>query len=130
MMPKPLQPGGVPIWVSGGVNPRVVRRLARFGSGWIPWGEAAADVRSEIEQMKQALERIGGNPTSLLVVGLLPAVPGPDGHMDIERTMAAVPSLVSAGVTDVRLHLRPLDDPDENAAHVSAVVAAFRAAAG
>ena len=43
MMPKPLQPGGVPIWVSGTINPRVVRRLATFGSGWIPWGDAAAD---------------------------------------------------------------------------------------
>src|SRR5580698_4900488 len=36
-MPKPLQPGGVPIWVSGTVNDRSMERLARFGSGWIPW---------------------------------------------------------------------------------------------
>src|SRR6185503_18332800 len=35
MMPKPVQPGGVPIWCSGTVNLRVARRLARFGSGWI-----------------------------------------------------------------------------------------------
>jgi probable F420-dependent oxidoreductase len=130
MMPKPLQPGGVPIWVSGGVNLRVVRRLARFGSGWIPWGEAAADVESGIARMKEALERIGYDPTSLPVVGLLPTVAGPDDHPDIDRTMAAVPPLVAAGVTDVRLHLRPLQDPDENTAHVAAVVAAFRAAAG
>jgi hypothetical protein len=40
----PLQPGGVPLWISGTVNPRVVNRLARFGTGWIPWGPAAADV--------------------------------------------------------------------------------------
>src|SRR4029453_19669975 len=43
MRPKPRQPGGVPIWVSGRINPSVVRRLARFGTGWIPWGAAAAD---------------------------------------------------------------------------------------
>ena len=36
-MPKPLQPGSVPIWVSGTVNPRAMQRLARFGTGWIPW---------------------------------------------------------------------------------------------
>lgn len=29
MMPKPVQPGGIPIWVSGTVKPRVIRRLAR-----------------------------------------------------------------------------------------------------
>src|SRR5436190_2564183 len=28
MMPKPRQPGGVPVWVSGRVNDRVARRLA------------------------------------------------------------------------------------------------------
>ena len=41
-MPKPLREGGVPLWVSGTVNPRVARRLARFGSGWIPWGPVGA----------------------------------------------------------------------------------------
>src|SRR6187399_1786378 len=35
MMPKPLQPGGVPIWISGSVNTRVVDRLCRFGLRWI-----------------------------------------------------------------------------------------------
>ncbi len=53
-MPKPLQPGGVPVWVSGTVNPRVVQRLARFGSGWIPWGPAARDVTTGIAQMRDA----------------------------------------------------------------------------
>ena len=37
-MPKPVQPGGVPLWISGTVNNAVARRIARFGSGWIPWG--------------------------------------------------------------------------------------------
>ncbi|NUU26079.1 MAG: TIGR03619 family F420-dependent LLM class oxidoreductase, partial [Streptomycetaceae bacterium] len=50
-MPKPLQSGGVPIWVSGTVNRNVARRLARFGSGWIPWGPAAADPRAGIAAM-------------------------------------------------------------------------------
>src|SRR6202789_3878403 len=42
-MPKPVQAGGVPIWVSGRVNDRSMDRLARYGSGWIPWAEDAAD---------------------------------------------------------------------------------------
>src|SRR5262249_892046 len=54
MMPKPLQPGGVPIWVSGRVNQRVARRLARFGSGWIPWGEDADDLAGSIPRMREA----------------------------------------------------------------------------
>ena len=40
MMPKPVQPGGVPIWISGTVNATGGHAaLARFGSGWIPWGD-------------------------------------------------------------------------------------------
>src|SRR6202171_4917504 len=34
--PKPRQTGGVPIWVSGTINARVVERLCRFGMRWIP----------------------------------------------------------------------------------------------
>ncbi|HEU5308131.1 MAG TPA: TIGR03619 family F420-dependent LLM class oxidoreductase, partial [Acidimicrobiia bacterium] len=54
-MPKPAQPGGVPIWVSGRVNANVARRLARFGSAWIPWGEDAADVATSIPRMRDAV---------------------------------------------------------------------------
>jgi probable F420-dependent oxidoreductase len=72
MMPKPLQPGGVPLWISGTVNPRVVNRLARFGTGWIPWGPAAGDVATGIRQMKDALADVGRDPGDLQVAGPLP----------------------------------------------------------
>jgi len=51
-MPKPVQPGGVPVWISGTVNKAVARRIARFGSGWIPWGPANADISGAIAAMK------------------------------------------------------------------------------
>ncbi|HEY3258784.1 MAG TPA: TIGR03619 family F420-dependent LLM class oxidoreductase [Pseudonocardiaceae bacterium] len=130
MMPKPIQPGGVAIWVSGTVNPRVVRRLALFGVGWIPWGAAAADLRTGIAQMRQALDRAGRDPTGLQVVGFLPAVTRADGALDVTRTIAGVPALTAAGVTDVRLRLPVLDDAVENFEQACAVVAAFRAAVG
>lgn len=31
-MPKPVQSGGIPVWVSGTVNAAVARRLSRFGN--------------------------------------------------------------------------------------------------
>src|SRR4029078_9471042 len=42
MMPKPLQPGGVPIWVSGRINARVVSPLCRFGLRSLPCGGRAS----------------------------------------------------------------------------------------
>src|SRR5690606_7808726 len=58
-MPKPVQPGGVPIWVSGRINRRTISRLARFGTGWIPWGDHIADPRAGIDAMREALTFAG-----------------------------------------------------------------------
>jgi probable F420-dependent oxidoreductase len=130
MMPKPLQAGGVPIWVSGSVNPRVARRLARYGARWIPWLGPAADLGVEVARMREALDRAGGEPARLQVVGTLPALSNEGGGLDIAGTVAGVPALVASGATDVRLTLRGPDDPVEHFDQVSAVVTEFRAVAG
>ena len=59
MMPKPLQPGGVPIWVSGTINARVVDRLCRFGRRWIPWGDDAVEIERSIATMRERIAAAG-----------------------------------------------------------------------
>jgi probable F420-dependent oxidoreductase len=105
MMPKPLQPGGVPIWVSGRLNEPVARRLARFGRGWIPWGEDADDVVASIPRMRDAVTAAGGDGGAMQVAGMLPAVRRDDRTIDLDATRARVVPLVEAGVTDFRAHL-------------------------
>ena len=105
MMPKPLQPGGVPIWVSGRLNERVARRLARFGSGWIPWGEDADDLTGSIPRMREAVAAAGGDGEGIQVAGMLPAVRREDRGIDLDATMERVVTLVEAGVTDFRAYL-------------------------
>ena len=90
MMPKPLQTNGVPIWVSGTITSRVVNRLARFGSGWIPWGPAADDIVPAIGRMKHLLSDAGRDPTSLQVVGNLPMVTTGKGELDLDQTLRPV----------------------------------------
>ena len=129
-MPKPLQPGGVPIWVSGTINPRVVSRLARFGSGWIPWGPSAQDLATSIPQMCDELSKVGRDPSGLQVVGHLPLVKNDAGDVDLDRTMEGVPAFVDAGVTDFRATMKV---PEERAAledYLSKVVGGFRATVG
>jgi alkanesulfonate monooxygenase SsuD/methylene tetrahydromethanopterin reductase-like flavin-dependent oxidoreductase (luciferase family) len=120
-MPKPLQPGGVPIWVSGTLNRSVVRRLARFGSGWIPWGPDAADPAA-IGRMRRAVEAAGRDPSGIRVVGRLPLVGG--GTAEIDRPATA--RRLAAGITDFTVALRPgaAAWPDR----LPHLVAAFRAA--
>jgi probable F420-dependent oxidoreductase len=142
MMPKPLQPDGIPLWVSGRVNPPVVRRLIRFGSGWIPWGDDASTAG--IARMRDALAAAGRDLSDFQVVGMLPIETRSDGTIDIDRTMTAVPGLLEAGVTDLSLSpqspftapttvgsfLPVPEDRNEAIDYLSPVVSAFRIAAG
>lgn len=129
-MPKPRQDGGVPIWVSGTVNRNVARRLARFGSGWIPWGGAAADVQSGIKEMWELVAAEGRDPEDLQVVGTLRTVKDGDGKPDVKATVAGAPALVDAGVTDVRTAFPVPDDPSAAEDTLSELVGAFRAEVG
>jgi probable F420-dependent oxidoreductase len=105
MMPKPVQPGGVPLWVSGRVNERVARRLARFGSGWIPWGEDAADLPTSVPRMRDAVAAADGDADAIQVAGTLPTVRREDRSIDLDATMERVHPLVDAGVTDFRAYV-------------------------
>ncbi|MEQ8839351.1 MAG: TIGR03619 family F420-dependent LLM class oxidoreductase [Acidimicrobiales bacterium] len=128
-MPKPVQPGGVPIWVSGTVNRRSMRRLARFGAGWIPWGPDAADLPTGIAKMREAVAAEGRDPADIEVVANLAIATNDAGEPDFERSMAGVPDLVAAGATDFRAGLRLAPDAPDAQERIAAMVEAFRAAA-
>jgi len=125
-MPHPVQPGGVPIWVSGTLNDRVLQRVTRFGSGWIPWGPAADDLESSIPRVYEALSAAGRDADGFQVAGRLPVVKGSDGHLDLRASLDRVPALVEAGVTDFRANPRLPDDPEGAVERLSELVAAFR----
>jgi probable F420-dependent oxidoreductase len=128
MMPKPVKPGGVPIWISGTVNARVVDRLCRFGLRWIPWGDDAADIDRGIAAMRERIAAAGTSPDGLQVVANLRVRKTDAGEIDLEQTMAAVPGLVGAGATDLRVRFPVRTPDDETEARLRDFVAAFRAA--
>ena len=124
-MPKPVQPNGVPIWVSGTVNKRSMQRLARFGSGWIPWGPDANDIQSGIQSMRESVLKLGRNPEDIQVMGILPiARNGTD--IDIEETMNEVPELIESGVTDFRAYLGIPAGLEQATDYLSKVVQRFQ----
>jgi probable F420-dependent oxidoreductase len=129
-MPKPVQPGGVPIWVSGTVNALVARRLARFGSGWIPWGSSAGDLAAAIPEIRAGVVENGRDPYDLRIVGTLPVVRDGDGRPDLARSMDGVPALVDIGVTDFRANLPIPRARDAAAEYLADVVGRFRRAVG
>lgn len=125
-MPKPAQPGGIPIWVGGSVNPRVARRLARFGDGWIPWGDATSDIAAGISGMRELVEHEGGDFDRIRVAAQVGARKDDRGVFDPEATMEPVTDLVAMGVSDVRVHIAPDPDPQVTEHRLTAAVDAFR----
>jgi len=129
-MPKPLQPGGVPLWISGTLNPSVLRRIARFGSGWIPWGPDARNPVAGLARIREALDAAGRSAKGFQVTSHIALAKRPNGALDIDATLAPVPALVAAGITDLRV---TLGLPGEAAAVtdlLAPLVAAFRKRVG
>lgn len=127
-MPKPVQDGGIPIWVSGTLNDAVARRLSRFGSGWIPWGPAITDPTASIAAMKDKIAGFGGDPTGLQVLGHASIVKRADRSVDVAATVASAPPLIAAGVTDVRVSVSLPRDVAQATDLLTELVDAFRTA--
>lgn len=126
-MPKPLQEGGVPLWISGTLNDAVARRLARFGTAWILWGPAAADPVPAIAEMRTRVETAGRAWDGIGVSAPLPLVRREDRSVDVDATAAAARPLVDAGVTDFRGAL-PLPQGADAAEAYAGMVEAFHRA--
>ncbi len=127
--PKPLQPGGVPLWISGTMNKNVLRRIVRFGSGWIPWGDDQMNPVAGLTRIREAFDEAGRDAKGFQVTSYIQLAM--DGEkIDAEQTMAPVPAMVEAGITDFRI---TLDLPGEDAAcedRLAPLVQAFRKAVG
>jgi len=104
--PKPIQPGGPPVWFSGTLTPRNVERIVHLGDGWIPIMTATReDLADGTRRLRDALSAAGRDPARLRVRGSLDVVRGDGGRPDLARTLAGAHALAAAGATDVQLPL-------------------------
>lgn len=129
-IPQPTQAGGVPIFVSGTLNRRVLERIVRFGAGWIPWGPDVAAVGAGVVQVREALEAAGRDSAGFQVQGQLRARKNDSGGLDLPATMAAVGEMRAAGITDFRLNVAAPTEFEPALELLSGLVDAFDAALG
>jgi probable F420-dependent oxidoreductase len=127
-MPKPIQDGGVPIWISGTVNSRAMDRLAHFGAGWIPWGDDTGDIGAGIVRMRAAMIKRNRDPDEIGVVGALPVIRNGNERLDLRRTMEHVARLYEAGVTVFQVNFSAAEKQGDIAEVFGETVSAFRAA--
>ncbi len=62
--PKPLQPGGPPIWI-GGRSDAALRRAGRVGDGWVSYVVTAERYRQSVAKMREAAAAAGRDPGRL-----------------------------------------------------------------
>jgi len=121
--PKPLQPGGVPLWIGGALHARNLDRVVRWGDAWIPiMGASLDDIADGKRRIESAWKDAGRDPAALQVQAPLRIERGDDGRPDLARSMATVPDLLAAGATDVHVTLRAFTADPAQAAAVSAEI--------
>jgi probable F420-dependent oxidoreductase len=65
-LPKPIRPGGPPIWV-GGNGRRSIRRAAELGDGWHAVRIGLDELRTGVATLHELLERNGRQPADVVV---------------------------------------------------------------
>ena len=130
--PKPVQPGGVPIWVAGTLHARNFARVVDHGAGWIPiMGESVDGIAEGGRRIRDAFTAAGRDPSTLQVQAPLRMATDGDGRPDLAASMASLPDLVAAGATDVIVTLRAFArDADAGPAAMVRIREAFDAATG
>jgi probable F420-dependent oxidoreductase len=104
-LPRPVQPGGIPIWFGLSLGPRNVRRIAELGAGWMPIEADPERIADGVRRLREALRGAGRDPAELRVRAGLRPLRGPDGGIDLERTLAGLEALSRAGATHAGLAL-------------------------
>ena len=98
-LPRPLQPGGPPLWLGVAANERNAARFAEFGAGWLPMETEPAAIARGVAVLRRAYEAAGRDPHTLGVRANAPVANDAAGRPDLDATLAALPSLRDAGVS-------------------------------
>jgi alkanesulfonate monooxygenase SsuD/methylene tetrahydromethanopterin reductase-like flavin-dependent oxidoreductase (luciferase family) len=64
LQPRPLQPGGPPLWL-GGSGPRMLRLAGTKFDGWLPFSPTPVEYATGLRAVREAAERAGRDPDSI-----------------------------------------------------------------
>ncbi len=104
-LPRPLQPGGIPIWFGVAPSPRNARRIAELGVGWMPMPLPSDELAAGAERIRAAFAAAGRDPDELQVRANARPVTDADGRPDLEATLEGLPELARAGASSVSFPL-------------------------
>jgi probable F420-dependent oxidoreductase len=96
--PKAFRPGGPTLWFGGATaHPALLRRIARYGSGFNPLGQPSSQ---DLQRIQDALVAAGRDPGELELVGGTRAVfEDAGGVADLEHALRTIPEQADQGFT-------------------------------
>jgi probable F420-dependent oxidoreductase len=96
--PRPVQPGGPPIWVGGSSAP-ALRRAARLGDGWLPQGPPEGGMAAAIATLGRLRDE-AGREGPFVVSGGVSLYVGQPGFDVPDWTVTGEPDKLAAAVRD------------------------------
>jgi probable F420-dependent oxidoreductase len=109
--PRPVQPGGPPVWVGGSSRP-ALRRAARLGDGWLPQGPPPGGLEETVRFLTDERESVGESMDDFAVGwGVTCRLDGtsPSARAEVLQGAAQVidhvGQLEAAGVTHVQVRV-------------------------
>ena len=110
--PRPAPDERIPIWFGGHFTQKLVERIVTLGDGWLISGSLGLTLeqkRDAIHAIRLRWAEAGRDLATLHISGDVPPL-----DCSIESSVEQIPALVQAGVTNVRMHLRPFaKSPDD-----------------
>jgi probable F420-dependent oxidoreductase len=98
-LPRPQQPGGVPIWFGVAASERAAAAIAELGAGWMPIASEPAALAAGVARLRAAFAARGRDPASLGVRASAAGVADTARGLDVARTRDALAELGAAGAT-------------------------------
>ncbi len=104
-LPRPVQPGGPPLWFGVALGPGNLKRICELGAGWMPMDSRPEALRAGIAKLRDAFRAAGRSFEGFGVRAHVGYVRGKDKSLDLDATLASIPALVEAGATSISLAL-------------------------
>ena len=110
--PKPIQPGGPPIWVSGRSD-AAIERTARVGDGYLPYLFTADRYRKSLAKVREACDRIGRDFGSITLAYMVHLSIGPDADRALQTAREHLSKRYGANLWDLAPRLTISGTPDD-----------------
>ncbi len=106
--PKPVRPGGIPIWL-GGESRGQLQRVGRYADGWHATAKSLPTLRDDFEVAQEAASKAGRDPSKLLLTIEGGGTLAPDR---VEKTAEGLERLKEMGVAHAIIGVHPAQMAD------------------